>query len=106
MECIVAFQDPVFLGHPKVEFPCGKGQIPFEQEEEFPMDEGPEYMRFLFDLHASENDQILDTFFHINFEIGQSKKMLLVVEKEDDTLPCVSGQKDAIDMRNFSLVLD
>jgi len=46
------------------------------------IDEGPEYMSFLFDLHANENDE------------------------DDDTLPCVSGKKEVIGAGSLSLVFD
>jgi len=82
LECVVLSRDPIFLCNPKAEFPSGKGQIPFEQEEEFLIDEGPEYMRFLFDLHANEN------------------------EEDDDTMLCVSGQKEVIGAGSISLVFN
>jgi len=82
LECVVTGRDPIFLCNPKAEFPGGKGQIPFEQEEEFMIAEGPEYMSFLFYLHANEN------------------------EEDDDALPCVSGQKEVIGVGSLSLVFD
>jgi hypothetical protein len=55
-ECEVTCHSPLSFENMNSEFPGIQDQILVEQEQEFLIDEGSEYMSFLFDMHVDDND--------------------------------------------------
>jgi hypothetical protein len=86
-----------FIENLNLGFPASQDQIFVEQLEDVPIDECPEYMSFLFDIHDEESDQTIAYVFEKDLDIEYLEQRSSVVEEKDGIFPYVYEQKKVSD---------